>query len=276
MSAARAKRPRDDRQARDKRPMSDRLTTTEAADALGVHESTVKNWCGVLPIPADKDNRGRWRFDERALNVMRTIKSLRDDGRSNESIRVIIAPETPSELEATASPAPSERQAEAPQPGGNSTSTVDVDLMANALASALVPQVAALIKENNQLAENFGRIALELGELRARLAATQAENQRLAERVTEMAPSERQARELEAQLALLQQKATMDDSARSRLLTERERLASDLEDARAQATSERARLQIEIERKALEADALRDRLASAEQRQARPWWKVWG
>lgn len=256
--------------------MSDRLTTTEAADALGVHESTIKNWCSVLPIPADKDNRGRWRFDERALEVMHAIKDLREDGRSNESIRVIIAPETPSAPEALATPAPSERQAEASQQTASHAATLDVELMAGALASALVPQVAALIKENNQLAENFGRVALELGELRAKLAATQAENQRLAERVTEMAPSERQAQELEAQLALLQQKVTMDDSARARLVVERERLACDLEDARSHAASERARLQAEVERKALEADELRGRLATAEQRQARPWWKVWG
>ena len=83
--------------------MSERLSTAEASKALGVPAPTIKHWLGQLPIPAEKDGAGRWRYSEEALKVLETVKELRGQNRTFETIRrrIDIDPSSPASAHST-------------------------------------------------------------------------------------------------------------------------------------------------------------------------------
>lgn len=71
------------------------LSSTEAAEALGVSPSTVKNWAVRLPVPSWVDRDGTRRFPPEALDVLETVKRMREDERSYATIRRVIEPVLP-------------------------------------------------------------------------------------------------------------------------------------------------------------------------------------
>ena len=82
--------------------MSKRLSTTEASKELGVPVPTIKHWLGQLPIPAEKDGAGRWRYPEEALKVLKIVKDLRGQNRTFETIRRRIdIPSSPATIQST-------------------------------------------------------------------------------------------------------------------------------------------------------------------------------
>lgn len=154
--------------------MSERLTTAEAAEALGVHPNTVKHWIGQVDVPAEKDGAGRWRFDERALEVLRAVKDLRDSDRTFETIRRRIDKRETSEQQDGAQDTPGARQvadeyATTPQhPGDNRA-------LSEALAAAVGPQLVEAIAGQTELAEKYARATYTIGQLEERTTTLQAQ-----------------------------------------------------------------------------------------------------
>lgn len=143
--------------------MSERLTAAKAAEALGVHVNTIKNWLGQLPIPVEKDSAGRWRFDDRAFEVLQAIKELRDEDRTFDTIRRRIDSGELSE--------PQDTTSEATAPHNPS--------MAETLAAAITPQLVEALSAQTALAEKYAHAAHQIGKL-------EAENEYLRNQVAEL------------------------------------------------------------------------------------------
>jgi DNA-binding transcriptional MerR regulator len=129
-----------------------RLSTSEAAAAVGASPNTVKSWMRDLDLTPPRDEAGRHRWDARALAALVAVKDLRDQGRSYESIRAVIG-----------------RPNEAPRPAP------DEDRLAMAIAEAVGQVVAGLLRAESDLAEKYARATYELGELRATVRALERE-----------------------------------------------------------------------------------------------------
>jgi DNA-binding transcriptional MerR regulator len=140
--------------------MSERITAAEAADALGVHHNTIKHWIAHLPIPAEKDSAGRWRFGPEAVEVLKAIKELRDQDRSFDTIRVRIDKQAPGSSQEPAEVPTNNHQEPANQPP-----TVDGRDLAAIVGASLVPQVVEALQANNELAEKYARATYEIGKL---------------------------------------------------------------------------------------------------------------
>jgi len=67
------------------------VNISAAAQALGVSPDTLRRWDERIPtLNIPRDNAGRRRFDDRALQLLRTIKQLQDQGRSFDTITAVI------------------------------------------------------------------------------------------------------------------------------------------------------------------------------------------
>lgn len=191
--------------------MSDRLSTAEASEATGIPQPTIKHWLGQgLPIPAEKDSAGRWRFGPDALTVLRAVKELREQDRTFDTIRRRIDPElsdSSSSLGGASSPDERPLTVDERQPNA------DERTLAESLAAAVVPQLVQALEAQNAQAEKYARATYEIGELRATLKATEAERDRL-------------SGELERHRALI-------DEGNTARQAERDRLAGELAEAQA-------------------------------------------
>ena len=148
--------------------MSERLSTAEASQETGIPEPTIKNWIGRLPIPAEKDSAGRWRFGPEALDVLRAIKELRDEDRTFETIRRRIGePEMSAEL-SSANPGSSEDNPRLHH--DEPAVSLDERRLADELAGAITPQLVEALKANNDLAEKYARAAHQIGQMEERVA----------------------------------------------------------------------------------------------------------
>lgn len=67
--------------------MTDAVTTSQAAERLDVPLSTLKAWLERLDLPLPVDSRGRRLLDDHALNVLRTVRALRDRDLGYDTIR---------------------------------------------------------------------------------------------------------------------------------------------------------------------------------------------
>lgn len=145
------------------------LTTTEAAERIGIPVSTLKTWLERLDVELPTDRRGRRLLDEKAIGVIETIKALRDEDHGYHTIRRIIGPaDLVGGRDASADP----KREEAQTNQGEAT-TVDT--------AAIVEAVTQAIGAQTDLAERFGRVAYELGEARATIKALEMERDRLNE-----------------------------------------------------------------------------------------------
>lgn len=153
--------------------MSERLSTAEASQLTNIPEPTIKNWLGKLPIPAEKDSAGRWRFGSEALDVLRAIKELREEDRTFETIRRRIGePEMSGDSSGVG----------ASSSGANDQSSIDerplaMDerSLAESLAGVITPQLVEALRANNDLAEKYAHAAHRIGRLEAELEAAQAQ-----------------------------------------------------------------------------------------------------
>lgn len=137
-----------------------RLSTQEAAATVGASPNTVKSWVRDLGLTPPRDEAGRHRWDANALEALQAVKSLRDEGRSYETIRRLITP--------------GPRRAEASRPPA---AGLDEERLSWAIAEAVGQVVAGLLRAESDLAEKYARVNYELGELRATVRAL--ENERL-------------------------------------------------------------------------------------------------
>lgn len=129
------------------------LTTSEAAERLGVPKTTLSTWLGQLPIPYETDSRGRRRLDDEALALLETVKTLRGDDCGYQTIRRRIGPLTePDQVEAECNPAATETQPE-------QAPALDTD--------AFMAQVVAAVSAQTELAERYARVAHQVGRLEA-------------------------------------------------------------------------------------------------------------
>lgn len=149
------------------------LTTSEAANGLGVSRSTVKNWIKEFSLGAIRDARGDWRIDPDALPVFEEVKRLRDEGLGLDSIRRVIGAPAPAAVrEPVARPGLVTRYPVAPaaydDPG---TDLVADDGMRQAFCQALEAQ--------ERMAMQLARLAHTNGQLQAQLKHATSEVPRL-------------------------------------------------------------------------------------------------
>jgi hypothetical protein len=145
--------------------MLDTLTANEAAERLGVSVTTIKNWLNQLPGEKEHDSRGRVRINIHTMNVLETVKALRDEDCGYETIRRRIGP-VPDDQKSP----DSEHQADDNQP------TFDRKLVDT---SIIVEAVTTAIANQTELAERYARATYEIGELRATTKALEADRDRV-------------------------------------------------------------------------------------------------
>lgn len=157
--------------------MSDRLSTAEVSDALGIPQPTIKHWLGQLPIPAEKDGAGRWRFSDDALEVLKTVKALRDEDRTFNTIRRVIGEPATSASQSAMS---DERQADEPQLSPDERpSAVDERALAETVSATVMPRMLEALAAQNEIAEKYARAAHQIGTLEATIKAIEADRDRV-------------------------------------------------------------------------------------------------
>jgi DNA-binding transcriptional MerR regulator len=132
------------------------LTTTEAADRLGVPPTTLKTWLSMLPVPQGTDSRGRRRLDDESIAVLETVKHLRDEDCGYATIRRRIGP--------VADESPVETASSPPPTGPETVISPPFD------TSAIVAEVVAAIRGENELAEKYARATYTMGQQEERIA----------------------------------------------------------------------------------------------------------
>lgn len=167
--------------ANGEQPAMNGLTTSEAAERLGIPKTTLSTWLGQLPIPHDTDSRGRRRLDDEALALLETVKTLRGDDCGYQTIRRRIGPLTePDQVEAESNPTTNETQPE-------QAPTLDTD--------AFMAQVVAAVSAQTDLAERYARVAHQVGRLEADNDHLRAQLAELKDKVAQLeAPSPTPAR----------------------------------------------------------------------------------
>jgi DNA-binding transcriptional MerR regulator len=147
--------------------MTHTMSSTEAAEHLGVPPSTIKNWAVRLPVPSWVDAEGTRRFPADALAVLETVKRMREDERSYATIRRTIEPAGTAPLGAEGEPArpapPPERVAET--------------------MAVVRPLWNALQCEHATAARRIARLEAKIDDLRADRVALEAEVQALRRRL---------------------------------------------------------------------------------------------
>lgn len=217
-------------------PPAGELPLAEAAKLLKVHPSSVKRALGKIPIRgARKNAAGAWRVTPEAVDVLRLVQAHQKAGHSFESTRALLPPEVlddEAELVTEDARAATEREPSDEREEGDGVDVED-----------LVARVVTALRGDVDLAQRYAAVARQVGGLEERLAATEAERDRLA--------------------AMLP-----DPGALARLQAEAEASAD-------RAASERARREA-AEARAVEVAAERDRLLdelAARAGAARPWWR---
>ena len=136
--------------------MIETITPNVAAERLGVSVTTVKNWLNQLPTDKEMDSRGRRRIDPRTMEVLATVKELRGEDCGYETIRRRIFQVTDDQKPADNDSVAGESRPTATQP------TIDT--------TAIVSQVIAAIRGENELAEKYARATFTLGQQEERIA----------------------------------------------------------------------------------------------------------
>ena len=138
------------------------LTTGEAAERLGVPQTTLKNWINHLAIPTSTDSRGRRRIHDDVLPVLEAVKDMRGEDCGYQTIRRRIGPLTDGQPSLTVG---GQLPTDTRPPGDGQQATEALNIPSDALVS----QIVTAIQENNDLAEKYARATYEIGELRERV-----------------------------------------------------------------------------------------------------------
>lgn len=151
-------------------------TTTEAASQLGVPKSTLHTWLQQLPIPHDTDSRGRKSFDADALAVLEAVKSLRGEDCGYQTIRRKLEGVNDNERDSAGHvPEARETERDAYETVSRVPAQIDTVAIVEAVTAGLVPQLAATVAANNELAEKYARAAHTIGTLEERVASLTAQ-----------------------------------------------------------------------------------------------------
>lgn len=213
--------------------MTKHLSTEEAAEALGVQINTLKSWLGLFPVKPGLDQSGRLRFGTQDMAVLGSIKQMRDQGRSYDTIRDAIAPPAPEpepEPEPELEPPPSAFGPDTYSPSDAASELDPAEILANLVATlpaladegdpepvrgapwtpaepiscgsggreemsrAIAESVALAVANQTELAEKYARAAHRIGELEATLRAVEAERDRLTSEIKLLAAPRPRAR----------------------------------------------------------------------------------
>lgn len=211
------------------------LTTKEVSEHLEIPASTLKTWIKSVPVPTTFDSLGNRRFGPEAVDIVKAIKQMRIEGCGFQTITRRIGLET--------TPRPSQDEpAPTPGPSIDELKTSEGSAQDN---KALVAQIILAIREENDLAEKYGRVAHQMGKLEERVEYLNRENTNLQSELTRA------------------QRLLTDGGKESEEL--RRRLAE--EGQMREATVQQLAVEQDLRQKA-EA-----RLAEHEAQQAQPWWR---
>jgi len=138
-------------------------SSSEAAEQIGVSPSTIKNWVVRLPVPFSTDGEGTKRFAPEALQLLETVKRLREDERSYATIRRVIGPEPTAAAEApraTAPLNPASGTAPVPPPEGRAPAVKVAEAV-----SLVRPMWNAIQSEQATAARRITRLEAKVDEL---------------------------------------------------------------------------------------------------------------
>lgn len=121
---------------------NERLSTPEASKALGIPVHVISYWLGQIPYPAEQDENGQWRLTPEALSVLQTVKELKEQNHSMETIRRMVR-----ELAENPPPQPPRRAAglepPAPAPGSRPANLAAAAADAFSLDNAHLPRISS-------------------------------------------------------------------------------------------------------------------------------------
>lgn len=130
------------------------VTTSQAAERLDVPLSTLKAWLERIDLPLPVDSRGRRLLDDEALEVLRTVRALRDRDLGYDTIRrKLVEDGVP-----VGGPLP-----------GPAAAGID----GAALADQVKAAVHQALGEQTFLAQAYAEASREIGRLEERVAALQ-------------------------------------------------------------------------------------------------------
>lgn len=158
------------------------LTTSEAAERLGVPKTTLHTWLNTLPIPSETDSRGRKRLDANALAVLEAVKELRGEDCGYQTIRRRIG--TLTEHDGTEPERVPNVNGAQPEPAPAAD------------RGAFLAQVVEVVANQTDLAERYARAAHQIGTLEERTRGLELERDRLAGELAEVKAERDQARAL--------------------------------------------------------------------------------
>jgi DNA-binding transcriptional MerR regulator len=188
------------------------LTTTEAAKELGMAPATLKRWMDVVHVPHRLNSQGHRMIGDEGLEAIRAIQELRldDPNRALESIRRVLtlgSAKKASQDQAQAEPQPTMGQAEAePAPAEEAAAAGDDELShgqarpqpePGVSLEAIEARLVSVLRDNNDLAERYARVAHQVGVLEERVRSREEE-------LARVLPAAAKASELEAQLKVSQ------------------------------------------------------------------------
>lgn len=130
------------------------VTTSQAADRLDVPLSTLKAWLERLELPLPVDSRGRRLLDDEALEVLRTVRALRERDLGYDTIRRKLVQDG---VPVGAPPA----------------TAAGPSLDGAALADQVKAAVHQALGEQTFLAQAYAEATREIGRLEERVAALQ-------------------------------------------------------------------------------------------------------
>ncbi len=130
------------------------VTTSQAAERLDVPLSTLKAWLERIDLPLPMDSRGRRLLDDEALEVLRTVRALRDRDLGYDTIR--------RKLFEDGVPV-----------GGPAAASSATSFDGAAIADQVKAAVHQALGEQTYLAQAYGEATREIGRLEERLAALQ-------------------------------------------------------------------------------------------------------
>jgi DNA-binding transcriptional MerR regulator len=137
--------------------MHQTYATKDVAEQIGVSETTIKTWTDKLGLEVERDSRHNRRYTQAELDLLFTVKNLRDEGAGYQTITRVVGR------------APDERQTEPDEQltGDSRPQDAQQTMDATALAEQIRAAVVAAVRSDTELAEKYARAAHRIGELEA-------------------------------------------------------------------------------------------------------------
>lgn len=168
--------------------MKDTFSTKQAAEAVGVPASTLKNWVVTLSIPVGRDLAGNYRFTETDIENLKQVHRHRESGRPL------------AELEFVGEQAKDEPSTNDEQLSTNDSQAIDRPaLETTELVTIIESVITRTIMNESGLAERFAKVAHQAGALEATLRERERELSELRAHVATL-PAPGRVEELERRL----------------------------------------------------------------------------